>query len=111
MIQEAHMFIATNNFKVNKGREQDFETQWRNRESHLDKVPGFVSFALLRGDNAGEYVSQTTWESRDAFLAWTRSEAFAAGHRQGSVAGVLEGPPVVKLYEAVLVQTPQGSKA
>jgi heme-degrading monooxygenase HmoA len=98
------MFIATNNFKVNAGREADFETQWRNRESYLDTVPGFISFALLRGDNPGEYISQTTWESRDAFLAWTRSEAFAAGHRQGSVAGVLEGPPVVKLYEAVIVQ-------
>jgi heme-degrading monooxygenase HmoA len=99
------MFIATNNFKVNKGREADFETNWRNRESHLDTVPGFVSFALLRGDAEGEYVSQTTWESRDAFLAWTRSEAFAAGHRQGSVAGVLDGPPEVRLYETVLVQT------
>jgi heme-degrading monooxygenase HmoA len=38
-------------------------------------------------------------------VAWTRSDAFAAGHRQGSVAGVLEGPPQVRLYEAVLVQT------
>lgn len=98
------MFVATNNFKVAKGREADFETSWRNRESYLDGVPGWVSFALLRGDNEGEYVSQTTWESRDAFVAWTRSEAFAAGHRQGSVAGVLEGPPIVRLYEAVLAQ-------
>lgn len=99
------MFIATNNFKVAKGRESDFEDSWRNRRSYLDGVPGFVSFALLRGDLEGEYVSQTTWEDRDAFLAWTRSEAFAAGHRQGSVAGVLEGPPSVRLYEAVLVQS------
>jgi heme-degrading monooxygenase HmoA len=98
------MFIAANNFKVNKGREGDFEEQWRNRESYLNDVPGFVSFALLRGDNEGEYISQTTWQDRDAFLAWTRSAAFAAGHRQGSVVGVLEGPPVVRLYEAVLVQ-------
>jgi heme-degrading monooxygenase HmoA len=98
------MFIATNNFKVAKGREHDFEEQWRNRESHLGGVPGFISFALLRGDNEGEYVSQTTWESRQAFLDWTKSQAFAAGHRQGSVAGLLEGPPVVRLYEAVIVE-------
>ena len=98
------MFIATNNFKVNKGREADFETSWRNRRTFLDTVPGFVRFALLRGDAEGEYVSETTWESREAFLAWTRSEAFAAGHRQGSLAGVLDGPPVVRLYEEVLSQ-------
>ncbi|HXH20450.1 MAG TPA: antibiotic biosynthesis monooxygenase [Dehalococcoidia bacterium] len=98
------MFIATNNFKVAKGREQDFENSWRNRRTYLDDVPGFISFALLKGDNEGEYVSMTTWESRQAFLDWTKSEAFALGHRQGSVAGVLEGPPVVRLYEAVLEQ-------
>jgi heme-degrading monooxygenase HmoA len=98
------MFIATNNFKVAAGRGEDFEVSWRNRRSYLDEVPGFVSFALLKGDNEGEYVSMTVWESREAFLDWTKSEAFAAGHRQGSVAGVLEGPPVVKLYQAVLEQ-------
>src|SRR5688572_6456861 len=100
------MFIATNNFKIAKGREADFETAWRSRETHLDGVPGFVRFALLRGDAEGEYVSLSTWENRDAFMAWTQSEAFAAGHRQGSLAGIVEGPPVVKTYEAILTQEP-----
>ena len=98
------MFIATNNFQITPGREADFESAWRNRESYLDEVPGFVRFALLKGESEGEYISMTTWESRDAFLAWTRSEAFAAGHRQGSLAGIMAGPPAVKLYEAVVTQ-------
>ena len=60
--------------------------------------------ALLRGDN-GEYVSHSTWESRDAFNAWTQSEAFIKGHRQGgSLMGVLQGPPAVKVYDAVIEQ-------
>ena len=46
-----------------------------------------------------------TWKDRQSFIDWTQSEAFAKGHRQGSVAGVLEGPPVIGLYEAVLVET------
>lgn len=96
------MFIAMNNFKVAPGKEADFEERWRGRESYLEQVPGFVEFALLRGDEQGEYVSHSVWENRDAFVAWTQSEAFAAGHRQGNVAGVLEGPPHVKLYESVL---------
>jgi heme-degrading monooxygenase HmoA len=97
------MFIATNNFKVAPGRETDFETAWRQRDSHLKGVPGFVRFALLRGRD-GEYVSQSSWASEAAFVAWTQSPSFAASHRQGSLAGVLAGPPVLKTYEAVLAE-------
>jgi len=98
------MFIAMNNFKVAPGKGEEFERIWRERDTHLKSVPGIIRFALLRGDAEGEYVSHSTWESRDAFIAWTQSEAFAAGHRGGSLMGVLQGPPAVKLYEAVLTE-------
>ncbi|MDO8615694.1 MAG: antibiotic biosynthesis monooxygenase [Dehalococcoidia bacterium] len=98
------MFIAMNRFRVAADREADFERVWRERESYLSGVPGFVRFALLRGDTPGEYISHSTWQDRAMFLAWTQSEAFAAGHRQGSLAGLLEGPPQVSLYEAVIEQ-------
>jgi Antibiotic biosynthesis monooxygenase len=42
------MFIAMNRFKVIKGSEAAFENVWLSRDSHLDKVPGFVEFHLLR---------------------------------------------------------------
>ena len=96
------MFIAMNNFKVAPGKGEEFEQIWKNRDTYLKDVPGILHFALLRGDAEGEYVSHSTWESRDAFIAWTQSEAFVAGHRQGSLMGVLQGPPAVKLYEAVI---------
>jgi len=99
------MFIAMNKFQVNPGKEGDFEKIWRERETYLDGVPGFVHFALLRSDNKGEYISHSTWRDRDAFVAWTQSEAFGAGHRQGSLMGVLQGPPMIGLYEAVIEQT------
>jgi heme-degrading monooxygenase HmoA len=97
------MFVAMNNFKVNAGREADFEKQWRERETFLKDVPGFVEFMLLKSDKTGDYISHTTWKDRQSFMDWTQSEAFAKGHRQGSVAGVLDGPPVIGLFEAVLV--------
>ena len=100
------MFIAMNRFKVVPGKEDDFEQIWRGRQSHLKGVPGFVQFALLKSEAAGEYISHSTWADREAFTAWTQSEAFAAGHRQGSLAGILEGPPQVSTYGAVIVETP-----
>ncbi len=96
------MFIAMNNFRVASGKEAEFEQTWRDRKSYLQGVPGFVRFALLRGDEPGQYISHSTWTDRDAFIAWTKSESFVAGHRQGSLMGVLEGPPAVKLYDAVI---------
>jgi len=105
------MFIAMNHFKVTPGREADFEDSWRNRRSYLREVPGFVQFALLKRDGEGAaYSSHTIWESRQAFVAWTESPEFAAGHRQGSVAGVLMGPPQVELWDAVVEGLPPGQQ-
>ena len=98
------MFIAMNNFKVNPEKGEDFETVWRTRESHLQGVAGFVQFALLKGDDPGDYVSHSTWESREAFMNWAKSEGFRQAHGGGLASGVMAGHPVAKFYEAVLVE-------
>src|ERR1700735_2303384 len=77
------MFIAMNRFRVAKGSEAAFEQVWMSRDRHLDKVPGFVEFHLLRGPEAEDhtlYASHTVWENRAVFEAWTKSEAFRAAH-------------------------------
>jgi heme-degrading monooxygenase HmoA len=56
----------------------------------------------LRGDAEGEYISHSSWASRDAFMAWMQSPAFAAGHRGSSMMGIVAGPPQVKLYDSVI---------
>jgi len=38
-----------NRFKVRKGEEPAFETRWRERDTPLHTVPGFVEFHLLKG--------------------------------------------------------------
>ena len=48
------MFIAMNRFRIALGKEDDFVAHWRNRNSYLSEVPGFVSFNLLRGDTNEE---------------------------------------------------------
>ncbi len=96
------MFIAMNQFQVNEGRGAEFEEAWRTRERRLQGVPGFRGFALLRGDDAGDYVSHTTWASREHFLAWTQSDAFRQAHAGRMAEGVLAGHPRARFYEAVL---------
>lgn len=107
------MFIAMNRFRVQPGRGADFEAAWRERESHLQGVPGFLRFQLLRGEE-GTYVSHSTWESEAAFSAWTESEAFRRAHGRRLPEGVLAGPPALSVYEVVLAEEagrPAGARA
>ena len=80
------MFIAMNRFKIVLNKEQDFEDIWKNRETHLDDVPRFIKFHLVKGKSQEThtlYASHSTWNSRGAFEAWTRSEAFRLAHNEG----------------------------
>lgn len=100
------MLIAMNRFRIALGFEAGFEALWRQRDSYLAEVPGFVSFALLKGpahDDHMLYASHTVWESKAAFEAWTRSEHFRKAHAQRSAPkGTYLGHPDLELFEAVL---------
>lgn len=91
------MYIAMNHFRVHPERTEEFERNWRERESYLTEVPGFREFHLLRGpleDGARLYASHSVWDSEQAFVNWTNSEAFRKAHAQGrSTVGTLLGPP------------------
>ena len=95
------MYIAMNKFKVVDGKGDDFENAWRARETYLEEVAGFLKFHLLRGDD-GVFISHSTWESQQAFLDWTESEAFQKAHAQGSVKGLLQGPPEFSGFAVVI---------
>lgn len=109
------MFVAMNRFEVKHGSETEFERVWRERDTHLATVPGFVSFALLRGSERDDhtlYSSHTIWGTRADFEAWTRSEAFRAAHRNaGENKQLYLGHPEVELFESVLELDPVGQAA
>jgi heme-degrading monooxygenase HmoA len=100
------MFIAMNRFKIKPGCEQEFINVWKGRDSYLETVPGFLSFNLLQGPSTEEYTlisSHATWESKEAFEAWTKSEAFRKAHANaGSNKEMHVGRPQLECFEAVL---------
>lgn len=109
------MFIAMNRFKVKFGSEAEFERVWRERDSYLATVPGFVAFNLLKGPQREDHVlysSHTEWRSKADFEAWTKSEAFRAAHRDAGTNKVnYIGPPEFEGFESVLALTPAESAA
>jgi heme-degrading monooxygenase HmoA len=99
------MYLTMNRFRVKEGRETEFETLWKTRDSHLKSVDGFVAFHLMRGETAEGvtlYASHTTWRDREAFLAWTKSEAFRAAHKGAKSSGdMYDGAPVLECFDSV----------
>jgi heme-degrading monooxygenase HmoA len=100
------MFIAMNRFRINLGRESDFENLWRTRESYLDDVPGFREFHLLRGSTTEEctlFASHSVWESRAHFEAWTESDHFRKAHSQARAPeGTYLGHPDFEGFDVVM---------
>ena len=99
-------FIAMNRFKIILGKEDDFENVWKTRETFLDDVEGFIDFNLLRGDSTDEftlYSSHSIWQSKEHFVAWTKSEAFRKAHKNaGENKPLYLGHPEFEGFNVVL---------
>ncbi len=95
-----------NRFRVALGSEEVFEELWRQRDSHLDDVPGFKQFQLLKGPTNEEctlYASHSTWASQQAFVDWTESEAFQKAHSNARAPqGTYLGHPEFEGFEVIL---------
>jgi heme-degrading monooxygenase HmoA len=108
------MFIAMNRFKVIKGAEQDFEQVWLSRETHLNEVPGFIAFHLLKGPERDDhvlYASHTIWRSHAEFEAWTKSEQFRKAHGgAGSHKPLYQGHPEFEGFQVLQTVQQDGTR-
>ena len=96
------MYIAMNRFTLNPGFGEAFEKRWRDRTSNLKQVPGFLRFRLLQLSDT-HYSSYAEWESEEAFVAWTQSEAFRKSHAGAAPPeGMFAGPPRLECWQVVL---------
>ena len=100
------MFVAMNRFKIVLGKEKEFENVWKSRDTYLKDVPGFKKFNLVKGDqkdNHTLYASHSIWESKEAFINWTKSEAFRLAHKNaGQHKDLYIGPPQFEGFKAVV---------
>ena len=107
------MYVAMNHFRVAAENAAAFEQGWRERESFLTGVPGFVTFYLLRGTPEGDgtvpFASHTTWESEAAFTAWTQSDAFRRAHGQSRAGSLTLGPPRFAGWTSVELGAPSAA--
>ena len=95
-----------NRFKIILGRETEFEKIWKERDTHLDDVPGFKKFNLIKGkkkDNHRLYASHSEWNSEQDFVNWTKSDAFRQAHKgAGQHSDIYLGHPEFEGFEAII---------
>ena len=100
------MFIAMNRFKVKLGEETYFEEIWKNRDTHLNEIPGFKKFNLIKSESNEEYTlyaSHSEWESKKDFINWTKSEAFKLAHKNaGQHKDLYLGAPQFEGFEVAI---------
>ena len=73
-----------NRFRIVLGKEKEFENVWKNRDTHLNEVPGFKKFNLIKSESNETYTlyaSHSEWETKQDFINWTKSEAFRMAHK------------------------------
>ena len=100
------MYIAMNRFRIVLGRESEFEDIWKNRDTHLENVAGFINFNLVKGEQDEEYTlyaSHSTWNTQEDFINWTKSEAFKLAHKNaGQHKDIYIGHPVFEGFNVVI---------
>ena len=94
------MVVVMNRIPVAEGRESEFEQTFAARDRAVDQMPGFVDLQVLRPSEGRTYVVMTRWRSREAFEAWTKSEAFINAHRKQSP-GLAAERPTLEIYEVL----------
>lgn len=106
------MFVSINHIPVRKGREDDFEQMFRDRERAVEDQPGFISLDVLKPgmrmlmggqpeqvDN--EYQVLTRWQSEESFRQWLQSEAFKKAHSRKFDPDVFEGSSYLSLHGVI----------
>ena len=91
------MYLVMSRLRVMSGKENEFETSWKNREQETHDVKGFRKINLFKGDVNKEfslYIFHSEWNTEIDFINWTKSDSFQLTHKNSTPQGNLYlGPP------------------
>ncbi|MGG0460152.1 antibiotic biosynthesis monooxygenase family protein [Priestia aryabhattai] len=75
------MYTVFSTFNVPDEKAEEVIGIYKNRSKSVDEAPGFVDFLLLQNDKrAGKLTVQLTFDTKENYLGWVRSEDFKRIH-------------------------------
>ncbi|EIT87416.1 putative enzyme involved in biosynthesis of extracellular polysaccharides [Fictibacillus macauensis ZFHKF-1] len=75
------MYIVHSTFAVPEGKAEEVISIYKNRSRSVDQAEGFIDFLLLQNEKRpGEITVQLTFETKEQYLSWVRSQQFKDIH-------------------------------
>ncbi|MFC0190429.1 antibiotic biosynthesis monooxygenase family protein [Fictibacillus aquaticus] len=75
------MYMVHSTFLVPDEKSEEVVNIYKNRSRKVDDAEGFIDFLLLQNDKRpGELTVQLTFQSKESYLKWVRSEEFKKIH-------------------------------
>lgn len=97
------MYSVANRVWVKPEWFDEFENRFRNRAGQIDKQPGFIRMQILKpATDDTPFVVLTTWENKEAFLTWTRSEDFRIAHQNPMPKDAFAGEGKLEQHDIVI---------
>ncbi|GAB7389078.1 hypothetical protein BSNK01_29160 [Bacillaceae bacterium] len=95
------MYVVMNVLEVpEEGKGKMIELFSKSAEN-MKKVPGCLEFQFLNSTQENKQIVYTKWESKEAFEAWTKSEAFRKAHEERRTSGSTATGSKLEIYEVV----------
>jgi len=102
------MIIVTNTNKIKKDNGYKLIERF-NKVGKVETMEGFLGLEVLFTENIPDYdevTIYTRWDSKDAFKAWTQSDAFKEAHSKGRGRPDYIISNTITYYEVKVVRNP-----
>lgn len=75
------MYVVQSVFLVKDHQAEEVIQIYKDRSRSVDRAEGFLDFCLFQNDRkAGELTVQLTFDTKDNYLSWARSDEFKRIH-------------------------------
>lgn len=75
------MYQVNNAIPINsEEHERMLVERFQGASQSMKRVPGFVSFRLLKTEDGSHVIAETVFQSKEHFIDWTESEHFRQAH-------------------------------
>ncbi len=107
------MIVVFTKFPINPDHKEDFANYAKESfgEKGLTEQEGFIRMELLKpedfppGHKNNTFIIATYWQSKEAFMKYTQSEAFRKAHENLPPREWFAGQPTVEVYEVIKEKT------
>lgn len=102
------MVIVTNTSKITKDHGHKLVDRF-DKVGKVETMKGFLGLEVLLTENTSDYdevTVSTRWDSKEAFKAWTKSDAFKEAHSRGGGRPDYIISNTVSYYDVKIVRNP-----